>query len=133
MARELLPDALWERVKDLLPAHPPHPKGGRPWRDDRAALRGILFVLKTGIQWEDLPGEVFGVCGMTCWRRLRDWSAAGVWEALQQRLMDELGAQGRIDWSRAAIDSSSVGAKRGARSPAPTRQTEGRQEPNTTW
>ena len=133
MVRELLPDALWDRVKDLLPTHPRHPRGGRPWKDDRLALRGILFVLKTGIQWEELPADVFDVCGMTCWRRLRDWAQADVWEALQQRLLEELGAQGRIDWSRAAIDSTSVAAKRGARLRAPIPPTEARRAPNTTW
>ena len=94
--------------------------------DDWLALRGILFILKTGIQWEELPADVFDVCGMTCWRRLRDWAQADVWEALQQRLLEELGAQGRIDWSRAAIDSTSVAAKRGrAYGPQSHRQRQG--------
>jgi transposase len=71
-------------------------------------------VLKTGIQWEELPSEVFGVSGMTCWRRLRDWHAAGVFTALQYRLLDELGRAGCIEWSRFSVDSSSVRAfKRG--------------------
>ncbi|NOK31639.1 transposase [Corallococcus exercitus] len=70
MARKLVPDAPWERVRPLLPPHPPRPRGGRPPADDRACLRGI--------QWEELPHEVFGVSGMTCWRRLRDREKAGV-------------------------------------------------------
>ena len=49
MAKELLPDALWARIAPLLPPEPPKPKGGRPRVSDRAALTGILFVLKTGI------------------------------------------------------------------------------------
>ncbi|RYG95051.1 MAG: IS5 family transposase [Alphaproteobacteria bacterium] len=110
MRRELLPDALWERVQPLLPPHRSRPKGGRPPANDRNCLRGILFVLKTGIQWEDLPHEVFGACGMTCWRRMRDWQTAGVWSALQRLLLDELGEAGRINWKRAAVDSSSVRA-----------------------
>lgn len=68
--------------------------------DDRAALTGILFVLKTGIQWEELPKEMGCGSGMTCWRRLRDWQAGGVWTALHEVLLDELGRKGAIDWDR---------------------------------
>jgi transposase len=76
-------------------------------------LRGILFVLRTGVPWEWLPEEAFGVSGVTCWRRLRDWAQADVLQALQEALLDELGENGRIDWSRAAVDSFSVPAKKG--------------------
>ncbi|WP_371877640.1 transposase [Pyxidicoccus parkwayensis] len=69
MRRDLVPDALWERVAPLLPRRRRHRKGGRPWADDRAALQGILFVLKTGLAWEDLPAEVFGVGEVRSWRR----------------------------------------------------------------
>ncbi len=79
MARPLLPDDLWATIAPLLPPHPPRPKGGRPRLDDRAALTGILFVLRSGIPWEMLPAEMKCGCGMSCWRRLRDWQAAGVW------------------------------------------------------
>src|SRR5215212_392094 len=82
MAKELLPDALWARIVPLLPPEPPKPKGGRPRVSDRAALTGILFVLKTGIPWEYLPAEMGCGSGMTCWRRLRDWYQAGVWRRL---------------------------------------------------
>jgi transposase len=123
MARELVPDALWERVQPLLPPAPPRRQGGRPRADDRACLRGILFVLKTGIQWEELPSEVFGVSGMTCWRRLRDWHAAGVFTTLQHRLLDELGRAGCIDWSRFSVDSSSVRAFKRGLKPGRIRRT----------
>lgn len=131
MRRELVPDSLWERVEPLLPRHRRHRKGGRPYADDRAALRGILFVLKTGIGWEDLPAEVFGVSGITCWRRLQRWSKAGVFRRLQQRLLDELGMRGRIDWSRVAFDSGSVRAQKGGLRPERIRQTEGKRGANT--
>jgi transposase len=72
MAKELLPDALWLRIAPLIPPEAPKPKGGRPRVSDRAALTGILFVLKTGIPWEYLPAEMGCGSGMTCWRRLRD-------------------------------------------------------------
>lgn len=90
MAKELLPDALWARIAPLLPPEPPKPKGGRPRVSDRAALTGILFVLKTGIPWEYLPAEMGCGSGMTCWRRLRDWYQAGVWRRLYQVLLEEL-------------------------------------------
>ena len=81
---------------------------------DRAALTGIIFVLKTGIGWEWLPREMGCGSGMTCWRRLREWQEAGVWERLLRVILQELHDSGKIDWSRACIDASSVQAKKGA-------------------
>jgi transposase len=118
MAKELLPDALWARIAPLLPPEPPKPKGGRPRVSDRAALTGILFVLKAGIPWEYLPAEMGCGSGMTCWRRLRDWYQAGIWRRLHQVLLEELAQADRIDWERAALDSAACrprGAKKRAR------------------
>jgi transposase len=123
MAKPLVSDELWAVVAPLLPARPPRPKGGRPPVDDRAALTGILFFLRSGIPWEMLPREMGCGSGMTCWRRLRDWQAAGVWERLHHVLLDRLGTANAIDWSRAALDSASVPAKRGALRPGRTRPT----------
>jgi transposase len=120
MAKPLLTDELWERIKPLLPPEPPKPKGGRPRVPDRAALTGILFVLRTGIQWEYLPQEMGCGSGMTCWRRLRDWHQAGVWQEVWRVLLDELGMADEIDWSRALIDSASVRAVFGGRRPGQT-------------
>jgi transposase len=117
MAKPLLSDDLWDAIEPLLPVHEPSPKGGRPPVPHRVALNGILFVLKTGIQWEDLPPEM-GCCGMTCWRRLRDFHAAGVWDTLHQVFLDALHEADQIDWSRAVIDSASVRAVGGGRRPA---------------
>jgi transposase len=116
MANPLISDELWALVAPLLPPEPPKPKGGRPRVSDRAALTGIVFVLKSGIPWELLPPEMGCGSGMTCWRRLRDWQEAGVWDRLHQTLLDRLGEADRIDWSRAALDSASIPAKRGANS-----------------
>jgi transposase len=121
MAKPLVSDELWEVVAPLLPPPRPKPKGGRPPVPNRAALTGILFVLKSGIPWEMLPQEMGCGSGMTCWRRLRDWHRAGVWERLHRTLLDRLGAADQIDWSRAAIDSATVPAKRGAHKSARTR------------
>ena len=114
MAKQLVSDELWAIVEPLLPEEPPKPKGGRPRVPDRAALTGILFVLRTGIPWEYLPQEMGCGSGMTCWRRLRDWQRAGVWHRLHTTLLDRLGEADQIDWSRASIDSASVPAKGGA-------------------
>jgi transposase len=112
MAEQLVPDELWAAIQPLLPAKPPHPKGGRPWIEDRAVLGGIMR--RAGVPWRLLPAQELGCdSGVTCWRRLRDWQSAGVWEALQHRLLDWLGDDGQIDWSTAAIDSVSVRARRG--------------------
>jgi len=135
MSKPLVSDALWEVVAPLLPPDRPKPKGGRPRVPDRAALAGIVFVLKTGIQWQELPVEMGCGSGSTCWRRLRDWQEAGVWDRLHRTLLDRLGRADRIDWARASLDSASVPAKRGALPPnrsGQTRPTGGNQGPNAT-
>jgi len=117
MARVLVSDELWAIVQPLLPVAPLRPKGGRPRIPDRAALTGILFVLRTGVQWHELPREMGCGSGVSCWRRLRDWQSAGVWDRLFDVMIERLHAADRIDWSRAALDSSQVQAKRGANRP----------------
>src|SRR5438876_10467327 len=107
MAKPLVSDELWEILQPLLP--PPKPRRrhhpGRKPLDDRKALTGILFVLKTGIPWEDLPQEMGCGSGMTCWRRLNQWRQTGVWQKLHELLLAELHYADRIDWSRALVDS----------------------------
>ena len=122
MAKPLVSDDLWAVVAPLLPAELPKPKGGRPRVSDRAALTGIIFVLKSGIPWEMLPQELGCGSGVTCWRRLRDWQQAGVWDRLHHELLDRLGEADRIDWSRASLDAASIPAKGGAIASAPTRR-----------
>lgn len=128
MAKPLLPDELWELVRPLLP--PPKPRRfrhpGRKPTGDREALTGILFVFKTGIQWEDLPAEMGCGCGMTCWRRLRAWQEAGVWYALHQLLLAKLDHAGEIDWSRAAADSTFARAFGGGEESGPNPTDRGR-------
>jgi transposase len=126
MSKVLVSDELWEIIEPLLPKEPPKPKGGRPRIDDPAALSGIVFVLKGGIPWEMLPIEMGCGSGSTCWRRLRDWQEAGVWEKLHRVLLDRLGVAAEIDWERASLDSASVPAKRGDKEPARIRQISGK-------
>src|SRR5215210_6822858 len=132
MAKELVTDELWETIEPLLPPEPPKPQGGRPRIDDRTALTGIVFVLKSGIPWEMLPKEMGCGSESTCWRRLRDWQEAGVWEELHRVLLDFLGKADRIDWERASLDSASVPAKRGARRSARTRRIAANRARNAT-
>jgi len=123
MARVLLSDDLWEFIKPLLPA----PKErrfrfpGRKPIDNRVCLNGILFVLRTGIPWEDLPLEM-GCSGMTCWNRLHEWQQAGVWDKIHRALLDRLNAANHLDWERAIVDSSYVRAVAGGAKlvPAPS-------------
>jgi transposase len=121
MAKPLLPDDLWAIIEPLLPPPPvPGPKGGRPPVPHRAALTGILFVLKTGIPWEDLPVEMGCGSGMTCWRRLRDWQADGTWDKIPSELLGRLRGADKIDWSRAIVDSSFVRAAYGGGDTGPS-------------
>jgi transposase len=122
MSKPLVSDELWEIIAPLLPPERPKPKGGRPRVPDRAALTGIVFVLRSGIPWELLPQELGCGSGVTCWRRLRDWQQAGVWDRLHRTLLDRLGRADQLDWSRASLDSRTVPAKRGAQSPARIRR-----------
>ena len=126
-------DELWAVLEPLLPPEPPKPKGGRPRISDRAALRGIVFVLRTGCPWRLLPKELNCGSGTTCWRRLRDWQTAEVWQRLHETLLNWLGDAAAIDWSRASLDSISVRAKRGVSRRGRTRLTAANPAPSTTW
>jgi transposase len=116
MAKRIVTDELWEVVRPLLPRkRRRRTKRGRPSLDDRKALTGILFVLKTGIPWEYLPREMGCGSGMSCWRRLRDWHKAGVWRRLHRVLLGKLRSRDDIDWSRGLVDSASVRAVHGGK------------------
>jgi transposase len=133
MSKPLVSDELWAIIAPLLPPEPAKPKGGRPRSvSDRAALTGILFVLKSGIPWEMLPQEMGCGSGMTCWRRLRDWQRAGVWKRLHHLIVQRLQDVGRIDWERASLDSASVPAPGGAKRPAGTRRIAASWAPSAT-
>ena len=133
MAKPLLPDGLWAFIEPLLPPQVPSKKGGRPPITHRQALTGILFVLKTGLPWEDFPREM-GCCGMTLWNRLDEWRRAGVWDALHRLLLDELrGEADAVDFDRVVVDSSSVRAAHGGKKRGRARSTGPRRGASTTW
>ena len=133
MARPLVSDELWELIEPLIPRVPRRQRfpGGKRL-DDRKVLTGILFVLRTGIRWEYLPQEMGCGSGVTCWRRLREWQQAGVWQRLHELLLAKLNEAELIDWSRAAIDSSQVRAFGGATRPARAGSTARDAAPSTT-
>jgi len=111
MAKPILDDRLWEIIEPILPKKKRRFRyPGRKPVSDRDTLTGILFILKTGIGWEDLPKEIGCGSGMTCWRRLRDWQKAGVWDEIHRTLLNKLHQADQIDFSRAIVDSSSVRA-----------------------
>ena len=122
MAKPILDDELWELIEPLLPPAKPRRfrHSGRKPVDNRKALTGILFVLRTGIGWEYLPQEMGCGSGMTCWRRLRDWQKAGIWDKIHRALLNKLRQAEKIDWSRAVVDSASVRALFGGQKPAQT-------------
>lgn len=128
----LVSDAFWERVVPLLPRRERRFRyPGRKPLDDRAVLSGILFVLHTGIAWEHLPQQLGFGSGMTCWRRLRAWQEAGVWERLHELLLAELHSAGELDWSRAVADSSQIQAKKRAPKRARAQSTGAVRAPST--
>ncbi len=119
MSRSSLPDELWEEIEPLLPPDTaPGPEGGRCRILNQVVMRGIYFVLCTGIRWEDLPPEI-GCSGMTCWRRLRDWQLAGTWDQLHRVLLAALRKVGKLDVSLAIVDSGSVRAVGGGEATGP--------------
>jgi transposase len=115
MVAALISDDLWSLIAPLLPPARYKPKGGRPPIPDRACLRGVVFVLRTGIPWEMLPRELGCGSGMTCCRRLGDWQDAGIWGLIHFALLDWLSRHSRIDWARVVVDSCSIRAVFGGR------------------
>lgn len=121
---ELVSDELWEQIEPLLPPEPePSPLGGRPRVTNRQALTGLVFVLKTGIPWQALPTEMGCGSGSTCWRRFSEWTQLAVWSRLHKLLLLQLGKAGAINLERAVIDSASVRAVFGGRTPGQTQRT----------
>ena len=125
MAKPIVDDALWKRLEPFLPPKPRRSRfPGRKPLDHRKALTGILFVLKTGIAWEDLPQELGCGSGMSCWRRLREWQQSGLWPILQQLLQAKLPDAHKIDWARVEMDSHDrravVGSNDDSTTPSPT-------------
>ncbi|MFB7999387.1 IS5 family transposase [Streptomyces sp. NPDC056002] len=115
MTADLVPDELWDRIAPLLPPRQErrHRYPGRLPVPDRVALAGIIYVLRKGVAWRDVPVQVVGCSGITSWRRLRDWTEAGVWPTLHHALLTELRAADALDMDDCAVDGSHVRALKG--------------------
>jgi transposase len=137
VAKDLTPDLsepLWGAIKPYLPVRPTYrPKGGHPFCDDKAALRGILYLLREGCKWQSIPSESLGCpSGSTCWRRFREWTALGVWAKAHLQLLDLLGEEGVLNLERIVVDSASCRAQKGGRTPDVTPPIEARKVANAT-
>jgi transposase len=113
MSSKLLPDELWSEIERLFPKYEASPDGGRPPTQSRTVLTAVLFVLKTGIGWKDLPTEAFGVSYKTCTRRIGQWTAIGLWQRMHELFLAKLRGADQLDWSRVLVDCSLVKAPLG--------------------
>ncbi len=105
MAKPLLDERLWSHLEPVIPViRRRYRYSGRKRVTNRATLTGILFVLKTGIPWEDLPQEMGCGCGMTCWRRYQEWQRSGVWDRILSVLLPHLRKTGEVAFSQALLD-----------------------------
>src|SRR3954454_8599070 len=126
MAVDLTPDLhdeLWQALEAHLPRRPRdhNPKGGRPPKEDKACLRGILYVLREGCRWQKIPSKALDCpSGSTCWRRFRHWTQQGVWSAAHVQLLDLLSADAVLNLERIIVDSSSVRAEEGGEHTGPS-------------
>jgi transposase len=123
MSSKLLPDELWNEIEQLFPEYVRSPEGGRPPKDTRKVLTAVLFVLKTGIGWKDLPTEAFDVSYKTCTRRIGEWTSQGIWQRIHQLFLAKLRGAEMLDWSRVLVDTSFVKAPLGGENAAPTPRT----------
>src|SRR5260370_42581458 len=104
--------AQWEKLKPLLAPKRRSDGRGRPWRDTQAVLNGVLWVLRTGAPWHDLPDRYPPY--QTCHRRFQQWQRDGTLDRLLHALAEDLRARGKLDLSETFIDASFSSAKKGA-------------------
>ena len=121
LRRHALTDAQWERIQDLFPGEG---QKGHPWKDHRLMVDGILWILKTGAPWRDLPPR-FGPW-KTVYERFRRWTQEGFWDRILKRLQSEHYRAGGLDWALFCIDGSIIRAHKsaaGAKKKRPSRRT----------
>ena len=131
MSSRLLPDKLWNEIERLFPEYEPSPDGGRPPKEARRVLTAVLFVLKTGIGWKDLPTEAFGVSYKTCTRRVDEWTDQGIWQQIHELFLAKLRGADLLDWSRVLVDCSLVKAPLGGENAGRTRRIAAGREVST--
>ena len=113
MVEQLVPNELWTLVEPVFPAPPARPRGGRQRQSSRRTFAGILYLLRWGLPWRQLPVALGLGSGRTCERRFLEWQRGGVWMRLWRILLDYAQQHGCLDWSRSALDSISIPAPRG--------------------
>ena len=106
-----LTDVQWELLKSLVEPKTPAKRRGRPWKETRAVLEGVLWILRTGAQWAEMPNKFPPY--QTCHRRFQRWVGAGVLDELLRQLAEDLLARGQLDLAETFIDASFSGAKKG--------------------
>jgi transposase len=106
-----LTDAQWKHLEPLLPEPRNSKKGGRKHIPNRACFEGILWVLRSGARWKDLPRQY--PSPSTCWRRLQAWEESGVWLKAWRALLGQMDAKGQLDWAEVFADGSFAPAKKG--------------------
>jgi transposase len=111
MMQRFVSDVLWVRIEAFLPVRLPQPKGGRPWADDRECLEGILFVLRSGGRWKDIPVDL--PSPSTCWRRLQEWAGEGILDDVHSAVIEELEEFGKLDWDHLVADATFIRGKKG--------------------
>lgn len=121
--KRMLTDEQWERIAKYFPKHPPSPEGGRPRADDRECLEGILWILRTGARWQDVPVDF--ASGSTCWRRLHEWATEKILSTIHAILIEELGDLGKLDLSELIGDATFIRAKKGGENVGKTKSGKG--------
>lgn len=109
--RPQLTDEQWALIADLFRDPAPDPRGGRPRADARRCIEGILWVLRSGSRWKDLPRSFPAY--VTCWRRFVAWSGEGIWDRAWRRLVHLLDKQGKVAWKEGFAHGSFAPAKKG--------------------
>ena len=127
--KPLLTDEQWKRIEPLLPPLPVSSKGGHPWTPNRPVLEGILWILRTGARWQDLPDRY--PSPSTCWRRLKRWEEHGVWLDLWRAFLATLDERKQLDWSEAFADGSFAPAKKGG--PGSAKRSAGKAQSGWWW
>lgn len=120
-----LTEKQWKEIGPLLPKLK---SSGRPWKNNRLVIEGILWILRTGARWKDLPEKY--PSPSTCWRRLKLWEEQGVWEKIWRTFIRKLDKRGQIDWSECFMDGTFVSAKKGAQKSGKRREE---RAPSSWW
>ncbi|TWU55093.1 transposase [Rubripirellula reticaptiva] len=124
MSGRLVTDELWNEIEELFPEMKRSSKGGRPPVENRTVFTCLVFMLKTGIGWRDLPTEL-GASEKTVRRRLKSWTEQGLWTRIFHQLLTRLRSAGRLDLAEVLIDGGFIKAPCGGERSAPTRPTAG--------